>query len=85
MTTIKRLFVAGAFWLAVKVLRISPAALIAAATSRPAPPKAHESDKETNRCTERSGEPWPRGHVHRVRRRGHVTQKTSPAMRGERR
>ena len=27
MTTIKRLFVAGAFWLVVKVLRISPAAL----------------------------------------------------------
>ena len=49
MTTIKRLFVAGAFWLAVKVLRISPAALIAAATSRPAPPEAHESDKDTNR------------------------------------
>ncbi len=26
MTTIKRLFVAGAFWLAVKALRISPGA-----------------------------------------------------------
>ncbi len=36
MTTIKRLFVAGAFRLAVKVRRISPAALVAAATSRPA-------------------------------------------------
>ncbi len=85
MTTIKRLFVAGAFWLAVKVLRISPAALIAAATSWPAPPEAHQPDKETNRYTEHSGEPWPRGHVHRMRRRGLVPQKTSPGGRGERR
>ena len=34
MTTIKGLFVAGAFWLAEKVLRISPAALVAAARTR---------------------------------------------------
>ena len=85
MTTIRRLLGAGAFWLAVKALRISPAALITVATFRPAPPEAHESDKETSRCTDRSGEPWPRGHVHWVRRRGYVTQKTSPVRRGERR
>ena len=85
MKTIKRLFATGAFWLAVKVLRISPAALIGAATSRPAPPEAYEGDKEMSRCAERSGEPRPRDHVHRVRRRGHITQKTSPVRRGERR
>ena len=85
MTTSKRLFVAGAFWLATKALRIPPPALIGAVTSRTTTPEAHESDKETSRCTERSGELWPRGHVHRVRRRGHITQKTSPVRRGERR
>ena len=85
MKTIKRLFAAGAFWLAVRVLRISPQELVGAATSRPAPPEAYERDKEMNRRTERSGEPWPRGHVHPVRRRGHIGQKTSPVRRGERR
>ena len=85
MKTIKTLFAAGAFWLAVKVLRISPAAIIGAATSRPAPPEAYERDEEMSRCTERSGEPWLRGHVHRVRRRGRVTPKTSPVGRRERR
>ena len=85
MTTIKRLFVAGAFWLAVKVLRISPREFVGAATSRPAPPEAYERDKEMNRRTERSADAWPRGHVHRVRRRGHIRQKTSPVRRGERR
>ena len=83
MKTIKRLLAAGAFWLAVKVLRISPQELVGAATSGPAPPEVHERDKEMNRRTERSGEPWPRGHVHRVRRCGHIRQKTSPVRRGE--
>ena len=35
MNTIKRLFAAGAFWLAAKVLRISPGEFVWAATSRP--------------------------------------------------
>ncbi len=85
MKTIKRLFAVGAFWLAVKVLRISPRELVGAATSRPAPAEAYERDEEMSRCTERSGEPWLRGHVHRVRRRGRITQKTSPVRRRERR
>ncbi len=83
MKTIKRLFAVGAFWLTVKVLGISPRELVGAATSRSASPKAHERDREMNRRTERSGEPGPRGHVHRVRRRRHIRQKTSPVERGE--
>ncbi len=66
MKTIKRLLAAGAFWLAVMVFRISPQELVGAATSRPAPPEAYEREKGMSRCTERSGEPWPRRHVHRV-------------------
>ena len=46
MKTIKRLFAVGAFWLAVKVLRISPRELVGAATSWPAPPEAYERDNE---------------------------------------
>jgi len=85
MKTIKRLFAVGAFWLAVKVLRISPRELVGAATSRPAPAEAYERDEEMNLRTERYGEPWPGAHVYRVPRRGHVTQKTGPVRRGERR